>query len=228
MNDKVNMKIKNLIFVLMALFLVSCGGNESEYIDKIQLGGEIRDAYFAQKEGDLYKVQNVNFFDEALLKVDQNGKVGVILFQKNYIADMDNIESILKGLKTDVSDFERALIEKWDGDVFLNGGMSLSENVGLAIRSLGLPKTTNLETEPLFNAGEILEQGVVSILNIKSKVVDSIRLNTSSGIARKTEGQTYDNNELSINFNVMYIGSAYSNELSKLDKSESLKKTSGF
>lgn len=222
------MKIKNLIFVLMALFLVSCGGNESEYIDKIQLGGEIRDAYFAQKEGDLYKVQNVNFFDEALLKVDQNGKVGVILFQKNYIADMDNIESILKGLKTDVSDFERALIEKWDGDVFLNGGMSLSENVGLAIRSLGLPKTTNLETEPLFNAGEILEQGVVSILNIKSKVVDSIRLNTSSGIARKTEGQTYDNNELSINFNVMYIGSAYSNELSKLDKSESLKKTSGF
>lgn len=228
MNDKVNMKIKNLIFVLMALFLVSCGGNESEYIDKIQLGGEIRDAYFAQKEGDLYKVQNVNFFDEALLKVDQNGKVGVILFQKNYIADMDNIESILKGLKTDVSDFERALIEKWDGDVFLNGGMSLSENVELAIRSLGLPKTTNLETEPLFNAGEILEQGVVSILNIKSKVVDSIRLNTSSEIVRKTEGQTYDNNELSINFNVMYIGSAYSNELSKLDKSESLKKTSGF
>lgn len=212
----------------MALFLVSCGGNESEYIDKIQLGGEIRDAYFAQKEGDLYKVQNVNFFDEALLKVDQNGKVGVILFQKNYIADMDNIESILKGLKTDVSDFERALIEKWDGDVFLNGGMSLSENVELAIRSLGLPKTTNLETEPLFNAGEILEQGVVSILNIKSKVVDSIRLNTSSEIVRKTEGQTYDNNELSINFNVMYIGSAYSNELSKLDKSESLKKTSGF
>ena len=222
------MKIKNLIFVLMALFLVSCGGNESEYIDKIQLGGEIRDAYFAQKEGDLYKVQNVNFFEEALFKVDQNGKVGVILFQKNYIADMDNIESILKGLKTDVSDFERALIEKWDGDVFLNGGMSLSENVELAIRSLGLPKTTNLETEPLFNAGEILEQGVVSILNIKSKVVDSIRLNTSSEIVRKTKGQTYDNNELSINFSVMYIGNAYSKELSKLDKSESLKKTSGF
>lgn len=212
----------------MALFLVSCGENESEYIDKIQLGGEIRDAYFAHKEGELYKVQNVTFFDEALLKVDQNGKVGVILFQKNYIAEMDNIESVLKGLKTDVSDFERALIEKWDGDVFLNGGMSLSENVELAIRSLGLPKTTNLETEPLFNAGEILEQGVVSILNIKSKVVDSIRLNTSSEIVRKTKGQTYDNNELSINFSVMYIGNAYSKELSKLDKSESLKKTSGF